>query len=138
MMGNSNKIDLEAEKKILKDLHVKMLLDHRTDVDKEMQYMAEDAILIPPGSRPIRGARAIREAANQMVKTTVVSMGQRDRGPSRIEIASSGDLAYDIGKFQIVNQGPKGPVQENGYYVTLYKKIDCQWKFMGQIWNNVT
>jgi len=138
-MQKEDKIDLEAEKRILKDIHVKMLVDHTTDVDKEMQYIAEDAILIPPNMRPIEGAGAIREAVNQMVKTTkIVSMGKRDRGPSRIEIASSGDLAYDIGKFQIVSQGPEGPVEEKGYYVTLYKKIGGQWKFLGQIWNNIT
>jgi len=137
-MQKEDKIDLEAEKRILYDIHVKMMLDHTTDVDEEMQYMTEDAILIPPNSHPIEGAEAIRKACSQMVKTKVISMGKRDRGPSRVEIASSGDLAYDIGKFQIVSQGPEGPVEEKGYYVTLYKKIGGQWKFLGQIWNNIT
>jgi len=138
-MQREDKTDLEAEKRILKDIHVKMMVDQTTDVDKEMQYIAEDAILIPPNMRPIEGAGAIRQVVNQMVKTAkIVSMGKRDRGPDRVEIASSGDLAYDIGKFQIVSQGPEGPVEEKGYYVTLYKKIGGQWKFMGQIWNNIT
>ncbi len=129
--------DIEADKEILRELHVKMLVDHTTDVDEEMSYIADEAILIPPGSHPITGSKVIREALKEMVKTKVLSMGKRTRGPDRIELASSRDLAYDIGRFKIVNEGPEGPVEEKGYYVTLYKKIDDQWKFMGQIWNNI-
>jgi len=129
--------DIEADKKILRELHVKMLVDHTTDVDEEMSYIADEAILIPPNNPPIAGSKVIREALKEMVKTEVVSMGNRTRGPDRIEIASSRDLAYDIGRFRIVNEGPEGPIEEKGYYVTLYKKIDDQWKFMGQIWNNI-
>jgi len=130
-------VDIEADKKILRELHVKMLLDHTTDVDEEMRYIAEDAMLIPPNSPPIEGAKAIRKACNMMVKTKVLDMGVPGRGVMRLEVSSSGDLAYDIGRFRIVNQGPEGPVEEKGYFVTLYKKVDGQWTFMGQIWNNI-
>ncbi|MFB0558107.1 MAG: hypothetical protein ACETVY_03210 [Candidatus Bathyarchaeia archaeon] len=40
--------DIEADRKILSELHVKMLVDETTDVNEEMKYIAEDAILIPP------------------------------------------------------------------------------------------
>ena len=136
-MENQHVAEIETEKTILRDIHVKMLLDHKTDVDEEMSYIAEDAFLLPPGSPPIKGARAIREAVGQMVKTQVSSMGDRDRGPSRVEISKSRDFAWDQGKFVIVREGPQGPVEEKGYYVTLYKKVDGQWKFLAQIWNNI-
>ena len=130
-------VDIEAEKKILRELHVKMLLDHTTDVDEEMKYIAEDAWVIPPNSPLVEGAEALRELCNEMVGTKVLDMGVPGRGIMRLEISASGDLAYDIGRFRIVNQGPEGPIEEKGYFVTLYKKIDGQWKFAGQIWNNI-
>jgi hypothetical protein len=37
----------------------------------------------------------------------------------------------------MVNKRPEGPVEEQGYFVTLYKKIDGDWKFVCQIWNNL-
>jgi ketosteroid isomerase-like protein len=129
-------IDLDAEKKKLKEIHVKMLLDHKTDVEKEMSYIAEDAFVIPPIGPLITGEDTIREVLKQMVKTEVVSMGDRQHGPSNVWISKSGDLAYDQGKFKITRKGPEGIVEERGYYVTLYKKVKDQWKFVGQIWNN--
>lgn len=131
---STEKVDLDAEKEVLRRIHKEMLVTHKSDVDKVMKYMAKDAILIPPKGRPIEGAETIREAAKEMVKTTVLSMSG---GVTRLEVAESGDLAYDIGNFKIVNQKPEGPSEEEGYFVTLYKKIGGEWKFMGQIWNNI-
>jgi ketosteroid isomerase-like protein len=130
-------IDLEAEKRKLKEVHVNMLLDHKTDVDEEMSYMADDAFVIPPIGSLITGEDTIREVLNQMVKTEVVSMGDRQHGPSKVWISKSGDLAFDQGKFKITRKGSDGIIEEKGYYVTLYKKVDDQWKFVGQIWNNI-
>jgi ketosteroid isomerase-like protein len=130
-------IDLEADKKKLKEIHVKMLLDHKTDIDTEMSYMADDSFVIPPIGPLITGEDTIREVLKHMVKTEVVSMGDRQHGPSKVWISKSGDLAYDQGKFKISRNGPEGIVEEKGYYVTLYKKVDDQWKFVGQIWNNL-
>ena len=45
---------IEADRKILSELHVKMLVDETTDVNEEMKYIAEDAILIPPTTLPSR------------------------------------------------------------------------------------
>jgi len=132
---STEKVDLDAEKEVLKRIHKEMLVSHKSDVDKVMKYIAKDAILIPPNSRPIEGAETLREAVKEMVKTTVLSMSG---GVTRLEVAESGDLAYDIGHFKIVNQKPEGPSKEEGYFVTLYKKMDGEWKFMGQIWNNIT
>lgn len=130
-------VDIEAEKEILRELHVKMLADHNTDVDEEMSYMAEDTILIPPDMPAIVGYNAVKSALEQMVQTKVLSLGDRTHGPDKIEVAASGDLAWDVGKFVIVTEGPEEPVEQKGHYITIYKKIDGQWKFMGQSWNNV-
>jgi len=127
-------VDIEAEKKLLKRIHIAMLENHESNVDEVIKYVAEEAVLIPPNSPPLNGAKAIREAVKQMVKTKVLSMSG---GVTNLEVSASGDLAYDFGRFRIVNQGPKGTIEEKGYFVTLYKKIDGQWKFMSQIWNNV-
>jgi ketosteroid isomerase-like protein len=132
-----NAISSKAEKRKLKDIHTKMLLDHKTNVEKEMTYIADDAFVIPPNGTIITGEDTIREVLKQMVKTEIVSLGDRHHGPSKVWISKSGDLAYDQGKFKIDSKGPNGIVEEKGYYVTLYKKVDDQWKFVGQIWNNI-
>lgn len=131
-----NKIDLEADRKILSELHVKMLVDQNTDVDEEMSYIAEDAILIPPNEPLIEGEEVFKALIKDMKKTEW-DLGKPGRGVMTLEISASGDLAYDIGKYDIVNKTPDGPVRQKGFFVTLYKKIEGQWKFTGQIWNNL-
>ena len=129
-------VDLEADRKILSEIHSKMLVDQNTDVDEEMSYIAEDAILIPPNGPLIEGKEAIEAIVKDMTKTEW-DLGKPGRGARTLEISASGDLAYDIGKYDIVNKTPEGDVREKGYFVTLYKKIEGQWKFMGQIWNHI-
>ena len=129
-------VDLEADRKILSELHVKMLVDQNTDVDEEMSYIAEDAILIPPNEPLIEGEEVFKALIKDMKKTEW-DLGKPGRGVMTLEISASGDLAYDIGKYDIVNKTPDGPVRQKGFFVTLYKKIEGQWKFTGQIWNNL-
>lgn len=129
-------VDIEADRKILSELHTKLLVDEDTDVDEEMRHFVEDTILIPPNSPPVQGISAIRDAVKEMVKTDW-DLGDPGRGVLNLEISASGDLAYDVGRYKIVNKRPEGPVEERGYFVTLYKKIEGDWKFMGQIWNSI-
>jgi ketosteroid isomerase-like protein len=127
-------IDVEKEKEILKKIHLDMLADQSTDIDEEMGYIAEDAFVIPPNGPAVVGAENLRKLLEEMVKTEVLSMSG---GQRRIEVSKSGDLAYDFGDYRIVNKNDKGPIVEEGYFVTIYKKINDQWKFMGQVWNNL-
>ncbi len=129
-------VDLEADRKILSELHGKMLIDQNTDVDKSMSYIAEDAFLIPPNGPLIEGKEVFESIIKEMKKTEW-DLGKPGRGVRTLEISASGDLAYDIGKYDIVNKTPEGDVRERGHFVTVYKKIEGQWKFMGQIWNNI-
>jgi len=118
-------IDLEADRKVLSEIHVKMLVDQKTDVDEEMSYIAEDAILIPPNGPLIEGKEVFEALIKDMTKTEW-DLGKPGRGVRTLEISASGDLAYDIGKYDIVNKTPEGPVRSKGHFVTLYKKIEGQ------------
>jgi ketosteroid isomerase-like protein len=129
-------VDIEADRKILTELHSKMLVDETTDIEEEMKYFTKDAMVIPPHGPPIKGVDALREAIKEMMKTDW-DLGTPGRGVQKLEVAASGDLAYDIGRFRMVNKRPEGPVEEQGYFVTLYKKIEGEWKFVCQIWNNL-
>ena len=56
-------------------------------------------------------------------------------GTINTEVSATGDLAYDIGKYRVDMEGPDGPVVEEGNYITLWKKIDGEWKLAGQSWS---
>lgn len=129
-----SRVDVERDKRLLKQIHRDMVLDQNSDVEKEFTYFTEDAFVIPPDGPPVVGADNLKKLCEEMVKTEVIS---KSGGPTRIKVSDSGDLAYDMGSYRIVNKGEKGPVTEEGYFLTIYKKIDGKWKFEGQIWNNL-
>lgn len=129
-------VDIEAEKKKIRELNIKLLVDHNTDIDDELSHFAENSVLIPPNHPPLIGIKAIRPALEEIVKNKI-NLGI-PKGPDWIEVSKSGDLAYDFGKYKIETEGPDGFVSERGYYISIYKKIDGQWKFMGQSWSNIS
>jgi ketosteroid isomerase-like protein len=45
-----------------------------------------------------------------------------------VEVSASGDLAYTRGTMRYSHNSSKGVVDETGKWVTIYKKIDGQWK----------
>ncbi len=100
-------VDIEKEKKLLKKIHRDMVLDQNTDVEKEASYFTEDAFVIPPNGPPVIGAGELKKLCEEMVKTEVLS---KSGGPMRVVVSESGDLAYDMGSYRIVNKGEKGPV----------------------------
>lgn len=129
------KVDVEAEKRKIRELNIKLLVDHNRDVDDELSYFVDNAILMPPNAPPIVGVKAIRPVIEGMIKNKI-NLGT-PKGPDWIVVSESGDLAYDFGKYSVKTQRPDGLVTEKGYYISLYKKIDGQWKFAGQSWSNL-
>ena len=47
---------------------------------------------------------------------------------SSVEVAASGDLAYERGRWTSDADGPGAGAAEDGEYLTVYQKIDGEWK----------
>ena len=57
--------------------------------------------------------------------------------PTKAEVASSGDMGYTIGTYELKFDGPDGtPVVDNGKYMTVWKKqADGSWKVAVDMFN---
>ena len=95
--------------------------------------MAPDALLLAPGAPPVQGAKAVVETwkAWGALPNVAVSFGA-----TRVEVAASGDLAYDYGAYTFAFDSDQGPVNEIGKYIVVWKKIDGAWKVAADIFNN--
>jgi ketosteroid isomerase-like protein len=60
-----------------------------------------------------------------------------ERDPATIEVARAGDMAYEVGTYRVAwskpQQGESGG--GTGNYVTVWKKVDGEWKTAAYIWN---
>ena len=93
--------------------------------DSSLAFWAVDAIVQSAGSPQIKGREAIANVYRQyfasgMLKEFVPS-------PTSIDVAASGDLAYEFGVNRMVLRGPDADLLDMGKYLVVWKKIDGVW-----------
>ncbi len=104
------------------------------DVEKTLDYWADDAMVMSPGQPALKGKKAIRE----MLEGTSKIPGFRiSWEPISVVVSESGDMAYMIEQNQItVNDSLGNPVTEKNKAVTVWQKEnDGSWKNVVDMWN---
>ena len=97
------------------------------DVDKIVSFYADDASALPFNAPIATGKEQIRQVWAHLTSLPGFAL---TFGPTKIEVAKSGDLAYDVGTFELKTNDAQGNVTtEVGKYVVVWKKqTDKQWK----------
>ena len=97
------------------------------DLEKVLDFFAEDAVLLAPNRPPLNGWKEIGGALLPVFKDPNFWLTFQIR---RVEAAHSGDLAYTYGVYSMTFSGPKGQrLSDTGKYMTTWKKqTDGRWK----------
>jgi uncharacterized protein (TIGR02246 family) len=98
------------------------------------QFYMANGVLLAPGAPMAQG----REAIADSWKSTMMELNNfhLEFAPTKIEVASSGDLAYEMGTYSLAYQGENNEqVHDNGKYVVVWKKADGNWKAAADIFN---
>jgi uncharacterized protein (TIGR02246 family) len=97
------------------------------DVEKTLNYWAEDAIVISAGQPVLKGKNAIRQMVEGGYKNPSFQISWE---PKSAEISKSGDLGYLIEDTHITVADSTGkPVTQHYKSVTVWKKqTDGSWK----------
>ena len=95
------------------------------DVPEALKYWAEDAIMQPAGSPLIKGKKAIRELYKQYFESG--HLREFSGVSSHLEMAGSGDLAYEYGVNRMVLAGDNRDLLDVGKYLAVWKKINGEW-----------
>jgi len=120
-------IDIEAEKQVIRDmLKTAFEVEQQKDVDAimELGYFAEDVILQGPNMPQLKGLEGARYFYTEFFKILVSIEG----GSTEIKISRYGDMAWDYGWNRTVYKGPDGPIEDEGKYLEVFKKINGEWK----------
>jgi uncharacterized protein (TIGR02246 family) len=96
------------------------------DLDQAVSFYADDASVLPFNAPIVTGKVNIRQVFSQLMSMPGFSL---HFAPSSIEVAHSGDMAYEIGTFELtVNDAQGKPVKTPGKYVVVWKQMDGKWK----------
>jgi len=83
-------------------------------------FYAEDAVMLPPGEAVATGKIAIRASWTQILALSDLKLTW---APTNVEVAKSGDLAYDVGKYSMSYKDASGKaVNDIGKFSTVWRK----------------
>ena len=110
-----------AEEKAIRDAETAWANTVPTrDVDKVVAFYAEDAVMLPPGEAVANGKAAIRASWTQLL---ALHRFEADLGATKVEVAKSGDLAYDVGTYAMSYKDASGKaVNDIGKFSTVWRK----------------
>jgi len=91
------------------------------DLEGLASHYADDAYFVAPGVPGAKGSTEIRKAYADALADNYFSLSFAS---DRIDVAGSGDMAYDRGHFSEKYQDPKSKkiVSDSGTYLTVFKK----------------
>ena len=104
------------------------------DLEKCLSYYAAEASVFPPNAPVAAGNDARRQFWASMLNTPGLAVNWTT---TRVEVARSGDLAYEAGTYEMTAADKKGQSQtQKGKYVAVWKKqADGAWKAIADIFN---
>jgi ketosteroid isomerase-like protein len=106
---------------------------HDKDLDGAVRPYADDASMLPFGAPIATGTDAIRKTWAALMAKPGYSL---TFVPTKIEVASAGDMAWEIGTFELrVNDAQGQPMEIPGKYVVTWRKTGATWKVAADIFN---
>jgi ketosteroid isomerase-like protein len=104
------------------------------DAGKMLTYYAEDASAFPFNAPIATGHEQIQKLWTGLMSMPGFALSF---APTKIEVAKSGDMAYDVGTFELKHNDANGALTTTaGKYVVVWKKqADKQWKAVADIFN---
>jgi len=104
------------------------------ELDRCLSFYTDDASLLPFNAPIAEGKDQIRHVWSMLMSNPGYSLHFE---PTKIEVAKSGDLAYEIGEFDLtLANDERKPNPMRGKYIVVWKKqINGMWKAAADIFN---
>jgi uncharacterized protein (TIGR02246 family) len=105
------------------------------DLEKTIAFYSEDALVLPTNAPAATTKEAIRNTWKDLLASPGLAISWK---ATKVEVASSGDIAYTTGTYELTMNAPSGKlVPDHGKYVEVWKKrVDGNWKVAVDIWNS--
>ncbi|UCH02802.1 MAG: nuclear transport factor 2 family protein [Candidatus Bathyarchaeota archaeon] len=117
-------VDIEAEKKeILRHIEELEAAENRKDIEGILKLVAEDFVFMYRNSK-IEGKEDTREMLKESVKNFISSK----HVPLRVEVSSSGDMAWYLGYEINERERDEGIVETKQNALATFRKVESKWK----------
>ena len=103
------------------------------DVDRIAAFYAADGSFLVPNAPLARGREMVRAVWSQLLAAPNLALRW---SASSIEVAHGGDMACEIGTYELAMDGPAGRIEDDGKYVVVWRKTDGGWEVAADIFNS--
>jgi uncharacterized protein (TIGR02246 family) len=103
------------------------------NLDHVMKFYATDGSVVWPDQPPAKGHAAIRASWEKIYKAAPDMY--LDFKPTRIEIASGGDVASDFGVVHFAPHAKPDDRKNTAKYLVVWKREHGAWKVLYDSWN---
>ncbi|HUP01101.1 MAG TPA: DUF4440 domain-containing protein [Gemmatimonadota bacterium] len=98
-------------------------------------FYTADAIVLGPFMPRAQGTEAIGSFWTEMMSEGPPS--QIALTTDELTVSESGELAYEIGSFDVAGTTPEGTAwEEEGKYLVVWENVDGEWKMAADAWNS--
>lgn len=126
-------VDKDAAEQTIRDIDARWVQAIAAgDADAIAALYADDAYMLVPNQVRIAGREGIKSTWADMLSANMALTFT----PNRIEIADAGDMAYEVGTYNLAMDGPDGRVQDNGKYVVVWMSEEGEWHVVADIFNS--
>ena len=104
------------------------------DLDGWLDFLAEDARILPPNVPAVEGKTAIRELISGLLSLPDFSVTHH---PGVITVGGGGDIAYISYSYELtVPDSQGGSITETGKNISIFRKqADGSWKLVVDMWS---
>jgi len=122
----ASRLPAQAPQALADSLTRNWLVAYNTgDVDRLVELVAEDVMLVLPDRAPVRGRAAYRATYAEDIRSTP----RRSLSTRSTRVEQAGGLLVDTGEWSLWATFSDGAaVHLGGSYVTVWKRIDGQWR----------
>ena len=135
--SRSPAVDIRAESEAIRKIHDQWGDAIKTkDIDKYMSSFAPGAVAMNANAPACAGLPSIRKSLETWFSDTTNFLDTFESTIDTLEISSAGDLAYIRGHQKLNIGTDEGIVEVTDKWVTIFRKINGEWKAIIDIWNS--
>jgi uncharacterized protein (TIGR02246 family) len=132
--ATTTRVDRTSEEQRIRELGQQaMRAAQAKDAATYASFYADDAVSMGANQRAIRGRDAIRGMVAEMFALPNLAFSF---APTKIEVAESGDIAYEIGTYRFAADMPSARLDDEGKYLTVWRKVGGEWKIASDMSNS--
>lgn len=126
LVGCEPGVDLAAEEAALRArIQGVVAAEARMASGDAVAFYHTDAIVLPSAAPMIRGRDNVRAMYQEFFDSGMLK--GFESSVTQLEMAASGDLAYEYGINRFTLNLPSGEALDVGKYVAVWKKVDGEW-----------